>query len=120
MLDFILPFRHTDCFNLNIEHINDLTSQHEIYVLAKKRFAKFSSIKCYDADMMYWWQNHKMLPLDETNTTAHDAWNRWWHNETNTHDWLPITKHIERCEEMKDKFLEYYKHYYKPNTNDKG
>jgi len=106
---FIIPFRHKDCFNLNIELLNNLTSDRDIYVLAKKRFTKFSSIKCYDADMVAWWQNHKMLPLDESNTSAHDAWNRWWHNETNTHDWLPIMKHIERCAEMKDKFMEYYK-----------
>ena len=105
---FIIPFRHKDCFNLNIELLNSLSSPNDIYVLAKKRFAKYSSIKCYDADMMYWWQNHKMLPLDETNTTTHDAWNRWWHNETNTHDWLPITKHIERCESMKDTFIKSY------------
>ena len=106
---YIIPFQHKDCFNMDIELLNDLTSQRDIYVLAKKRFTKFSSIKCYDADMVSWWQNHKMLPLDESNTSAHDAWNRWWHNETNTHDWLPIMKHIERCEEMKNKFMEYYK-----------
>ena len=105
---FIIPFRHKDCFNLNIELLNNLTSPNDIYVLAKKRFVKYSSIKCYDADMVYWWQNHKMLPLDESNTTTHDAWNRWWHNETNTHDWLPITKHIERCESMKDIFIKSY------------
>ena len=105
---FIIPFRHKDCYNLNIELLNNLTSPNDIYVLAKKRFMNFSSLKCYDADMMYWWQNHKMLPLDETNTSAHDAWNRWWHNETNTHDWLPITKHIERCESMKDTFIKSY------------
>ena len=105
---FIIPLRHKDCYNLNIELLNTLTSPNDIYVLAKKRFAKYSSIKCIDADMMYWWQNHKMLPLDETNTTTHDAWNRWWHNETNTHDWLPITKHIERCESMKNTFIESY------------
>tara|TARA_R110002167_G_scaffold358837_1_gene575122 strand:+ start:196 stop:981 length:786 start_codon:yes stop_codon:yes gene_type:complete len=107
-MQYVLPFRHKDCFNIDIERLNDLTSQGDIYVLAKKRFAQFSSIKCYDADMVSWWQNHKMLPLDESNTSAHDAWNRWWHNETNTHDWLPITKHIERCDEMKNKFIEYY------------
>jgi len=107
-LDFILPFRHTDCFNLDIEHLNGLTSQHDIYILAKKRFANYCSIPCIDADMVGWWQNHKMLQLDETNTTAHDVWNRWWHNETNTHDWLPITKHIERCVSMRKKFMEMY------------
>ena len=58
--------------------------------------------------MVAWWQNHKMLPLDETNTSAHDSWNRWWHNETNTHDWLPITKHIERCESMRRTFMRSY------------
>jgi endogenous inhibitor of DNA gyrase (YacG/DUF329 family) len=107
-LDYIVPYRHKDCFNLNIELLNDLTSPNEIYVLAKKRFANFYSKKCYDADMVAWWQTHKMLPLDETNTSAHDAWNKWWHNETNTHDWLPITKHIERCVGMRKKFMEYY------------
>ena len=112
----ILPFRHKDCFNIDIERLNDLTSDRDIYVLAKKRFSQFSSIKCYDADMVAWWQNHKMLPLDETNTSAHDSWNRWWHNETNTHDWLPITKHIERCEEMKDKFMEFYRTFDKTNA----
>ena len=115
-LDFIIPFHHHDCFNIDIERLNDLTSHHDIYVLAKKRFAQFSSIKCYDADMISWWQNHKMLPLDETNTSAHDSWNRWWHNETNTHDWLPITKHMQRCEEMKNKFMEYYQTFDKTNA----
>ncbi len=105
---FIIPFRHKDCYNLNIELLNNLTSHHDIYVLAKKRFIKYSAIKCYDADMVYWWQNHKMLPLDESNTIAHDAWNKWWHNETNTHDWLPITKHIERCESMRKVFMSSY------------
>jgi hypothetical protein len=115
-IDYILPFNHKDCFNLNIEHLNDLTSQADIYVLAKKRFGRFSSIKCYDADMVSWWQNHKMLPLDESNTSAHDAWNRWWYNETNTHDWLPIMRHMERCGEMKNKFMEYYKTFDKTNA----
>ena len=57
-----------------------------------------------------------MLPLDETNTSAHDSWNRWWHNETNTHDWLPITKHIERCDDMKTKFMEFYRTFDKTNA----
>ena len=115
-IDYILPFNHKDCFNLNIEHLNDLTSRHDIYVLAKKRFAHFYANNCYDADMVAWWQNHKMLPLDETNTSAHDMWNRWWYNETNTHDWLPITKHYERCVSMRKKFLEFYNTFNKTNA----
>jgi hypothetical protein len=52
-----------------------------------------------------------MLPLNETNTSAHDMWNRWWHNETNTNDWLPITRHIERCTAMKNVFMKHFKTY---------
>ena len=49
-----------------------------------------------------------MLPLDDVNTTAHDTWNTWWYNETNVNDWLPMTKHIERCIAMRVKFMEVY------------
>jgi len=107
-IDYIIPFHHMDCLNLNIERLKDLTSPHDIYVLAKKRFVHFTDTKCYDADMVAWWQTHKMLPLNETNTSAHDIWNRWWHNETNIHDWLPITRHMERCVAMRVKFMESY------------
>jgi hypothetical protein len=107
-IDYVLPFHHMDCINLNTERLQDLTSSHDIYVLAKKRFAHFNANKCYDADMIAWWQTHRMLPLNETNTAAHDVWNRWWHNETNTYDWLPITCHIDRCIAMRAKFMESY------------
>jgi len=107
-LEYIVSFRHTDCISLERERLQELISPCDIYVLAKKRFGKFYSGKCYDADLMSWWQTHKMLPLNETNTTAHDIWNRWWHNETNTNDWLPITKHVERCTGMRKEFMKSY------------
>ena len=107
-LEFILSFQHTDCINQDIERLQQVTSQGDIFVLAKKRFGKFFSGKCYDADLMAWWQTHKMLPLTDTNTAAHDIWNRWWHNETNTNDWLPITRHIERCTSMRTEFMKSY------------
>lgn len=106
--DFILPIRHYDCLSLDIEHVQHLTSQADIFVLAKKRFKKFYAGKCYDADMVAWWQTHSMLPLNDTNTIAHDVWNRWWHNETDINDWLPITRHIERCRAMREEFMRCY------------
>ena len=107
-LEYIVPFKHFDCISLDKERLNDLTSDCDIYVLAKKRFAKFYSGKCYDADLMAWWQTNQMLPLNETNTAAHDIWNRWWHNETDINDWLPITRHVERCQSMRKIFMEHY------------
>jgi len=106
--EFIFSARHYDCLSQDIEHIQQLTSQANIFVLAKKRFKKFYQHKCYDADLMAWWQTGAMLPLNETNTNAHDVWNRWWHNETDTNDWLPITRHIERCQAMRMEFMKAY------------
>ena len=107
-LDFIISFRHLDCISHQRERLQELTSHHDIFVLAKKRFCKFYSYTCIDADMVSWWQTHKMLPLDDTNTEAHEAWNRWWHSETNINDWLPITRHIERCVAMRERFMQSY------------
>lgn len=107
-VDYIIPFHHMDCLNMDIERLQGLTSPYDIFVLAKKRFVKFTGIKCYDADMVEWWQTHRMLPLNETNTATHDIWNRWWHNETNIYDWLPITRHIERCIAMREGFMKSY------------
>ena len=59
-LDYIIPFQHTDCLNMDSDHIKDLTSTSDIYILAKKRFTHFYSDTCYDADMVSWWQTHRM------------------------------------------------------------
>lgn len=114
--DFIISFRHMDCISHQRERIHELVSDHDIFVLAKKRFCYFYPYSCIDADMVAWWQTHKMLPLDDTNTAAHEAWNRWWYNETNTNDWLPITRHIERCVSMRDKFMESYRSFTKTDA----
>ena len=39
--EFICPARHYDCLSQDIEHVQHLTSQADIYILAKKRFKKF-------------------------------------------------------------------------------
>ena len=108
-LEYIVPFQHSDCLSIQKERLQELTSECDIYVLSKKRFAKFYAGKCYDADMVAWWETNQMLPLNETNTAAHDIWNRWWHNETDTNNWLPITRHAERCSSMKDVFIDVYR-----------
>lgn len=101
---YILPFQHSDCINLNKELLHEVKTKGNIFILGKKRFLQTLSIQCYDADLFHWWHTHKMLELNATNTSAHDFWNKWWHNETNTHAWLPIVCHIERCEAMRREF----------------
>jgi hypothetical protein len=107
-IDYILPFNHYDCINLNTERLTELTSSGNIFILGKKKFCYFYAKRCLDADLVCWWQTHSPLPIDDISTTAHDTWNRWWHNETNTNNWLPIAKHIERCRLWRNIFLESY------------
>ena len=110
-MDFIVPIRHIDCLNLNIERLTELSSPHDIFILSKKRFQNTYVKPCYDADLFAWWNTGRMLQLDETNTAAHDMWSKWWYNETNTNDWLPITRHLERCRAMRDVFMMIYRRY---------
>jgi len=107
-LEYIVSFSHIDCIGIQRERLQELVSNQRPYVLSKKRFAKFYPHICYDADLFHWWHTNQMLPLNETNTNAHDMWSRWWHNETNTNDWLPITRHVERCTAMKNVFMKHF------------
>lgn len=107
-MDYLIPLRHSDCINLNREQIQQLTSPHDIFVLAKKRFQNTYAKSCYDADLFAWWHTGRMLDLNDTNTAAHDMWSKWWYNETNINDWLPITRHLERCVAMRQEFMRVY------------
>ena len=106
--EYIVPFRHKDCICLESERLNEFTSKADIYILGKKRFVNFYHHKTYDADLVEYFQSNKMLQLEEADTSAHDWYNKWYYNETNVNDYIPIVKHYERCSAMKDKFMESY------------
>lgn len=109
--DFIVSFHNLDCKNFNIELLQQFTSSYNIFVLSKKRFVYTYPYSCYDADLFAWWHTNKMLPLDDTDTTAHDMWGKWWFNESNGNDWFPVTKHLERCRIMRNTFMTVYNSY---------
>ena len=104
--EYIVPFHHKDCICLESEHLNRFTSKADIYVLGKKRFVNFYHHKTFDADLVEYFQSNQMLQLEDCDTSAHDWYNKWYYNETNVNDYIPITKHYERCSAMKDKFVE--------------
>ena len=109
--DFVVSFHNPDCKNFNIELLQKFTSSYNIFVLSKKRFVYTYANSCYDADLFAWWHTNKMLPLDNTDTTAHDMWNKWWFTESNSNDWFPMTKHLERCRSMRGVFMNIYNSY---------
>ena len=114
--EYIVPFRHKDCICLESERLNEFTSQADIYVLGKKRFVNFYHHKVYDADLVEYFQSNKMLQLEDCDTNAHDWYNKWYYNETNVNDYIPIVKHFERCSEIKDKFIDSFTTFKKSDT----
>jgi hypothetical protein len=105
---YIVPFNHKDCICLEIERLRELTSPHDIYVLNKKRFIHFYSNEVYDADLVSYWQTNLSLDLEDTETPAHAWFAKWYHNETNINDIIPITRHYERCSDIVKKFMKSY------------
>ena len=116
--EYIVPFHHKDCVCLESEHLNRFTSKADIYILGKKRFVNFYHHKTYDADLVEYFQSNSMLQLEDCDTTAHDWYNKWYYNETNVNDYIPIVKHYERCSAMKDKFIQSYSTFKKSESFD--
>ena len=106
--DWIVPFHHFDCVNQSNDLLQHLTSSKVIYALGRKRLMAYYPYRTVDADMVHWWQTGKPLPLDDSNTACHNAWGAWWSGTTNSYDWLPMTKHMERCRAMREVFMSSY------------
>jgi len=116
--EYIVSFHHKDCICLEYEHLNKFTSKADIYVLGKKRFVNFYHHKTYDADLVEYFQTNQMLQLEDCDTTAHDWYNKWYYNETNVNDYIPIVKHYQRCSAMKDKFVKAYQSFKRSDSFD--
>ncbi len=106
---WIIPFNHKDCICLEYEHLQELRSTYKIYVLNKKRFLHFFSNTVYDADLVCYWQTNQPLDLEDIDTMAHNCFAKWYYNETNINDIIPITQHYDRCSRIADKFLACYR-----------
>ena len=102
---YIIPFNHKDCICLESERLQELVSGQDIYVLSKKRFVHFYPNEVYDADLVCYWQRNLPMDLEDTETTAHAWFAKWYHNETNINDIVPITRHYERCGLIVKKFM---------------
>jgi len=58
----------------------------------------------YDLDLFEYFQTNKPLDTNDTDTKAHDFLYRQMHKYPNANDVVPITKHYEKCVDIRDKF----------------
>ena len=117
-VEYIISFHHKDCISLNTERLQQATSHADIYILGKKQFLSFYSFDTYDANLVEYFQSNNTLQLDDTDTPAHDFFNKKFYNETNVNDFIPIVNHYEKCFEIKDKFMESFRTFKKTDSFD--
>jgi len=59
----------------------------------------------YDVDLLHYFDTNKPFNTNNTDTKAHDFLYRQMTKYPNVNDVIPITKHYEKCVEIKDKFI---------------
>ena len=97
--EYILPFRHTDTKNLDIEKLNDLIIDQTIYTYDKKKllhFAPFKDIK--DLQMLTYLNTNEPLIIEDTITNAHGHFHRVNWDSFDLNCIIPILKHLEALE----------------------
>ena len=95
--DYIISFNHKDCLNWKSERLQQLKTNHNIYVLNKKSFSYFYPYTILDIDLLNWFQHNETLKLEDCDTEVHESFNRWYYNVPWINDLIPITRHYERC-----------------------
>lgn len=115
--EFILPINHSEANNL--KELPDFTNKNRVFVLNKKELSMhIPSNNFYDADLIMYFQNNKVLELEDTDTNAHGFLERefYQHQTPNVNDVIPIYKHYERCINIRNKFITCWKQF----TEDKS
>ena len=103
---YIISFNHSEGVNLSTDIIDKLESDNNIYVYEKKKFSFFKFSKEYfDADLVNYFQTNKPLDVSECETPAQDFLMKYCYNEKNVNQLIPLVKHFEYCENIKNIFV---------------
>ena len=106
--EWILSLAHTECMHLQRDLLTGATSSRSIFVLGKKQLKFVLDIPCKDADLVEYWQTHRHLQLQDVDTEAHHFYFKRYHDIVNLNDIIPMVKHFERCQNIKDVFMKSY------------
>lgn len=106
--DCIVIFNHTEGLSVDIDLLKSFPKENKIYVHNKKRFTRFlAQDNLIDMDLIeYFYRNQPMS--DDFDTTAHEFFERKYHRFKNLNTIIPITKHVERCRNIRDVFFDVY------------
>ena len=106
--DCVLVLNHTEGLNLQIDLADSLPKDNVCYIHNKKRFSQFvQQDNLIDMDLIEYFYRNRPMP-DEFDTTAHEFFERKYHRFKNLNAIIPITKHVERCRNIRDTFFDVY------------
>jgi hypothetical protein len=103
--EYIIGYNNNDLIQVTYDLRDFLKLPDNLYVLNLKAFLYFYQREnMYDLDLQNYFQTNKPLDTDSTDTKAHDFLYRQMHKYPNANDVVPITKHYEKCVEIREKF----------------
>lgn len=106
--EVLIVFNHTEGLSLSEDLLNSFPTNTNIFVYGKKRFKKFlKNANLIDINMVeYFYRNQ---PIDDDfDTPAHEFFTRNFENFNDLNCIIPITKHIEKAQEIAKRFLDIY------------
>ena len=102
--EYIIGYNHNDLITVSYDLQHFLNLPDTLYVLNLKSFLYFyNRDKMYDLDLFEYFKTNKSLNTSDVDTKAHDFLYRQMVKYPNVNDVIPITKHYEKCVEIRNK-----------------
>jgi len=106
--EYMISFNHTEALNIDAVNIQKLPQSNRIYVYNKKRFMPFNqNSNIIDIDLVKYFETNSAFD-DDYDTSAHIWFTKNFRYFKNLNTVIPILKHYERCNDIRNSFLEYY------------
>lgn len=103
--EYGLVFNHTEGQSLPLDTLKSFPTSNNIFVYNKKGFKRFlDSENLIDMDMVRYFHRNEAMP-DEFETSAHEFFARTFPGFQNLNTIVPLTKHIEMCQEIVNVFF---------------
>lgn len=110
--EVILVFKHTEGLTLPEDILQSFPESNKIFVWNKKKFMKFlDRPNLIDMSMVEYFQKNQSID-DDFDTTAHEFFTRNFGNFSDLNTIIPITKHLEKCQLITQRFLDVYEFYH--------
>ena len=105
--EYVIPFSHSEAINQSLDRLDKLKTPGEVWCVNKKRFSHIFQEQMNDVDLMSYMMINRKLDKSDSRTAAHIFFQRG-KQVTNIGHIIPITKHVEYCSNIRNKFLSFY------------